>query len=374
MAVRLGPLPVIVISGFVESGKSTVLQHWATSQRTYPASRWAMASQTGNVGLESIELFCSDPRVDGVLLEAQGTTEPVDIVEQLAAVSAGELARRPLVRALWTVIDASRFLSDFQGALDLASRLPATLAEDDRTVSEVLIEQIEFANRIILNKCDLVSAGEGARLAAILESLNPEAAVVPVSFGRLPYETAPGMEQFNLERTAQGAGWLQVLRGRKLPQQANHGLGSFVYRARRPFHPVRLWEFLGEDWPGVLRSQGLIWLATRPDFAGLWAQAGGSCRIEPAGFWMAALAKEDWPDDPSERELIEKNWLPAFGDRRQELAFIGLHMDQGSLQSRLDACLLSDAETQAGENAWVTLEDPFGDWGEEENSDCDHHD
>src|SRR5262249_6328327 len=163
-----------------------------------------------------------------------------------------------------------------------------------------------------------------------------------------------------LERTAQGAGWLQVLRGRRLPSESKNGFSSFVYRARRPFDPVRLWEFLGEDWPGVLRSKGLIWLATRPDFAGLWSQAGGSCRIEPAGFWMAALAQEDWPDDPSERELIEKNWLPAVGDRRQELAFIGVNMDQGSLQARLDACLLSDADTQAGENAWAKLEDPFG--------------
>lgn len=373
MTERPAPLSVIIVSGFVEAGKSTVLEHWMNHQESISKRCRHIVAQTQDDDLASVARLCRDPVIDYALLEAHGTTEPVDMVEKLATIAGPQQESRSLeVRALVTVVDTARFFVDYQGADDVTSRVPAAPADDDRTVSEVLIEQIEFANVIVLNKCDLTSADEAARLAAILACLNPNARIVPASFGQIPLETVLSMARFDVDRTARAAGWLHVLRGETVPREPRYGLQSFIYRARRPFHPIRLWEFLGEEWTGVVRSHGLVWLATRPDFAGLLSQAGGSCRLEPAGFWIAALPREDWPDDFMERDVIEKNWLPEIGDRRQELAFIGLDTNRDALEARLNACLLTDAEMHAGAAAWANLEDPFGDWGEACGGDCRH--
>ena len=168
--------------------------------------------------------------------------------------------------------------------------------------------------------------------------------------------------RFDFERAAQSPGWLKELRGEHTPETEEYGIASFVYRARRPFHPQRFWELINEEWPGVLRSKGLFWLATRMELNGVWSQAGGACRVEPGGRWWASLPEEAMPDNPEEEALLINIWHPDWGDRRQEIVLIGQDMDATDLRARLDACLLTDGEMALGPEGWATFDDPFGDW------------
>ncbi len=227
---------------------------------------------------------------------------------------------------------------------------------------DLLVDQVEFADVLVLNKDDLVEPAELERLEALLHKLNPEAQIVRAHFGQVPLDTILNTGRFDFERAAQSPGWLKELRGEHTPEDEEYGIASFVYRARRPFHPQRFWELINEEWPGVLRSKGLFWLATRMELNGVWSQAGGACRVEPGGMWWAALPEEAVPDDPAEEALLAKLWHSQWGDRRQEIVLIGQDMDEADLRARLDACLLSDAELALGPEGWQHFVDPFGDW------------
>jgi G3E family GTPase len=183
---------------------------------------------------------------------------------------------------------------------------------------------------------------------------------VRTQFGQVALDQVLNTGRFDFERAAAAPGWLKELRGEHVPETEEYGIGSFVYRARRPFHPQRFWERINEDWPGVLRSKGLFWLATRMEVNGVWSQAGGACRVEPGGYWAAALPEDEWPEE--ERELIAALWEEPYGDRRQELVLIGQDMDEAALRAALDACLLTDAELALGPAVWAAFADPFADW------------
>jgi G3E family GTPase len=174
---------------------------------------------------------------------------------------------------------------------------------------------------------------------------------------------------FNFEQAEQAPGWLKELRGEHVPESEQYGITSFVYRARRPLHPQRFWNLMHTGWQGVLRSKGYFWLASRYDFAGNWAQAGGACRHGAAGLWWAAVDTAQWPDDPEYLAQIRKNWHADFGDRRQELVFIGIGMDEADMCAKLDSCLLSDKEIGLGKDAWRDLPDPFPRWGRDMEQD-----
>jgi G3E family GTPase len=224
------------------------------------------------------------------------------------------------------------------------------------------VEQIEFCDVILMNKSDLVSATDRERLASILKTLNPRADIVPAVFGRVPLERILDTGRFDFEQASSAPGWLQEMRGEHVPETEAYGISSFVYRARRPFHPKRFWDLIHSEWQGVVRSKGYFWLASRMDFAGSWSQAGGACRHGAAGLWWSAVDPQDWPDDPEYRARIESKRDGEFGDRRQEIVFIGIEMDRVHVTRMLDACLLSDAEMQLGETAWRRFPDPFPTW------------
>jgi G3E family GTPase len=277
-------------------------------------------------------------RFDYLLIESTGVSEPLPVAETFTfedeqGKSLSELAR---LDTLVTVVDAQNFLKDWHAGEDLRQRRLALGDEDERTIVDLLVQQVEFANVLVVSKVDLVSQNELEQLEGILHHLNPDAKLVRAEHGRVPLRDVIGTGSFDFAKASAAPGWLQELRGEHVPETAEYGIRSFVYRADRPFHPARLWDYFRrtETWETILRSKGFLWLATRPELAALWSQAGQNGTCEPAGLWNT-----DRPE--------------------QEIVFIGVHMDEEAVRSRLDRALLDDDELAAGPAAWVDFVDPF---------------
>jgi G3E family GTPase len=237
------------------------------------------------------------------------------------------------------------------------------LGEDDqRTIADLLVDQVEFADVIVINKTDLVSTEQKAELRAILHKLNPDARIIESERGQVPLREVLDTGRFDMEKAQQSAGWLKELNNIHTPETEEYGIGSFVFRARRPFHPKRFWDFIHTEWPGLLRSKGYFWLATRNDMIGLWSQAGGSAEYRPVGFWWAAAPKSRWPDDDEIWKAIMKDWQEPYGDRRQQLVYIGQDLPKEAMLEVLHKCLLDDRELAMGPEKWVEFPDPFPRW------------
>ena len=263
-----------------------------------------------------------------------------------------------------TMVDAPAFLRDYTSRDSLADRGEVAGEGDGRLLVDLLVEQVEFADVLVLNKADLVTPDELERLAGILATFNPGAKLIAAAQGEVPLDQVLNTGYFDFARAQQAAGWTQALAGNHLPESEEFGITNFVYRARRPFHPARFHAFVASDLPGVIRAKGYFWIATRMRWAGSWQLAGSIGRHEAAGFWFAAVPEENWPADPDWRAGVRKLLQGEYGDRRQELVFIGIDMNEAALRARLDACLLTDAEWNAGPRAWAKLPDPFPLWSE----------
>jgi G3E family GTPase len=312
-------------------------------------------------------------RFDYLLIESTGISEPLPVAETFTfededGVSLGDLAH---LDTMVTVVDAGAFFNDFMSLDMLGDRNLAVSELDERSIVDLLIDQIEFANCIILNKIDLVSQADLQRLEASIMRLNPQAEIIHASWGKVEPHRILNTGKFNFDEAAEAPGWMQVLRGEEQPETEEYGIGSFVYRARRPFHPQRFWDYLQADWGTVLRSKGLFWLASRNDQVGIWSQAGGLGRTEPGGMWWASVSTTEWPDELEERMALQEVWQEPWGDRRQEIVVIGMDLDKALISAELDACLLNDTEIAAGPEVWRTYPDPFGDWLDLDDADDD---
>jgi G3E family GTPase len=394
-------LPVTVLSGFPGAGKTTLLNHLlahsagsrvavlvcgAQDGQTLaplPAGCEATVLPAGDALLAEAARLAAEGRFEALLVEADGLDEPLAIAEGFLFEAEHGAGPGAAVQpdTLVTVIDAAAFLSDLNEADFLADRGLAQGLDDDRTVAETLVAQVECCDVIVLNKADLAGADDLARLHAVLQALNPRADILQASFGKVPPQRVQGTGRFDFEAAADAPGWLAALRGEAPPADAASGVSTLVYRRRRPFHPQRFADLIHTEWlrehGSVLRSRGLFWLASRMDTAGDWNQSGGVCRHGGAGAWWAALDPAEWPADTAERAEVEADMQldgapAAFGDRRQELVLTGLELDHAALQARLDACLLSDAEMAAGAHAWAAYPDPFPAWVDDFDDDHDH--
>lgn len=393
-------LPVTVLSGFLGAGKTTVLKHLLEQQRSLRLAvivndmneinidarliREQGALHQGQERLVEMSNGCicctlredllievaelaKAGRFDYVLIESSGISEPLPVAETFTfrdelGVSLSDLAR---LDTLVTVVDALSFPQEYLAANTLLDVGATTDEEDIRNVSNLLTEQVEFANIILVNKTDLVSPDDLKALMAVLRHLNRSARIIPIEQGRVDNDSVFNTGLFDFEQASQSAGWLAELRGEHVPESEAYGIESFVYRARHPFHPERFWQFLHTPWPGggrLLRSKGLFWLASRYEAAGEIAQAGGILHYGAAGHWWASVAPEHWPEDEASREAILAEWDAEVGDCRQEIVFIGQSLATKKAIDILDACLLTDAEMQLGPEAWAALSDPFPQW------------
>jgi G3E family GTPase len=266
------------------------------------------------------------------------------------------------------VVDASSFLSDFCSWDLLADRGLADHLGDNRALVEALAEQIEFADVIVLSKVDRTGPAVRRNAGVLIRALNPEAVVIESEFGCVPPHKVLSTHGFEFARAQGRARWVQALSGAESSHADTFGISSFRYESRRPFHPQRLMQFVRSEWPGVVRCRGFFWLATRMDWMGELSQAGASRRHRPAGAWWATVMADKGADAQLMESLAGVAWHERFGDRRQQLAFVGIDMDEAYLRSRLDGCLLDDGELARGPEVWQTLADPFPAWGAEPRS------
>lgn len=371
-------LPVTVLSGFLGTGKTTLLNHVLNNREGLKVAVIVNDMSEVNIDaalvrdggaelkrqeeklvemsngcicctlredlLKEVEALARERRFDYLLIESTGISEPMPVAatfefEDEDGKSLASIAR---LDTMVTVVDALNFTRDYASADSLLKRDEALGDDDDRTVAELLAEQVEFADVIILNKMDLVTADERDALIGALTKLNPSADIVTSEFGKVPLARVLNTKRFSYEKASQSAGWMRELAGEgHTPETEEYGFWSFVYRARRPFHPERFHNFLTGSWGGVIRAKGFFWLASRMQHVGSLSRAGAILRHEPAGYWWAAAPKDRWPDDDAWRDSVMANWSEPYGDRRQELVFIGTPaMNKDALVAQLDACLL----------------------------------